>query len=134
MSYQPVTVVSPYLGNAATGSGATSADSEYQQHLIEELRSDVTELRVQLEREKQRRVLLEQSYSYYNSIVQAAAQQSVAAINVSGSGIDTPTAAAVTANPLISPPQSRHSSTEESQDSPNSSVSLQQWRSTAIWS
>lgn len=104
MSYQPA--ISSYL----TTSGSISVDSDHQ-HLIEELRRDVTELRVQLEREKQRRSLLEQSYSYYNSFVQAA-QQSVAAIS-NGHIATTPPSLQPS---LITPPNSRHSSTEELQD------------------
>lgn len=103
LSYQP-SISSSYL------STNVSADSDHQQ-VVEELRRDVTELRVQLEREKQHRALLEQSYSYYNTFVQAA-QQSVAAIN---SGHMANTASSLQPS-LLSPPNSRHSSTDEIAD------------------
>lgn len=78
----------------------------HDRELIDELRRDITELRVQLEREKQRRMLLEQSYTYM--MAAQVAQQKTAQQQTSPALHSYPT-------PSLSPIQSRHNSTDESQ-------------------
>ena len=113
-----------------------------ESELLEELRRNVTELRIQLERERQRCTFLEQSYTYSLMAAQVAQQPSVtSATSVTALPATSPTTAAQqapadgttedntsetlqhTAEPLHaavsanhlppSPPQSRHTSTDE---------------------
>ena len=113
-----------------------------ESELLEELRRNVTELRIQLERERQRCTFLEQSYTYSLMAAQVAQQPSVtSATSVTALPVTSPTTAAQqapadgttedntsetlqhTAEPLHaavsanhlppSTPQSRHTSTDD---------------------
>lgn len=101
-----------------------------ESELLEELRRNVTELRVQLERERQRCTFLEQSYTYSLMAAQVAQQPvTVTAPSVSPLHVTALTQQQAPADTTVnnttlhttispnklppSPPQSRHTSTDE---------------------
>lgn len=80
---------------------------------IEELRRTVAELRAQLERECQRRVLVEHSYTYSLMAAQTAKQPALGPVGCAEYATQQSQIPTTVITTPPSPPQSRHGSTDE---------------------
>lgn len=119
-----------YTESSDEGISLSYHPQSVESELLEELRRNVTELRVQLERERQRCTFLEQSYTYSLMAAQVAQQPvtvtapSVSPLHVTAALTQQQAPAESTDNTTLhtttspnklppSPPQSRHTSTDE---------------------